>query len=291
MCRRRKLPRGKRDPLDPKVSLRTSSLIAACLLLAGCGGEPPEVASPQPVALTVYVPCVLSGPVHKVAAAYEETTPGLEVLIMVDKPMAMLDDMPGAEGDAAVALTMGPIEMQSLIAAGAVDPAKVQTFAVNTYPIVAIAAADGAQDVEGLVDVGASDVERVYVEDPARSSLGDRTERALKRLGLWESIAPKVVRPEPDEMLLAGLIEGRADLAFVFKDCLFEGTGDPAAVPKTIRLIGQLPQGTDPPIEYKAAPLSGAAKVGSAREFVDFLLSPEGREALSKAGLRPPPGQ
>lgn len=257
----------------------------------GCGGPPRQGGSPRPVALTVHIPCVLSGPAHKVAAAYQEAAPAVEVLIMVDKPMAMLDDMPGTGGGAAVALTMGAVEMQSLVDAGAVDPMEVRTFAINTYPIVAIAAADGAPDVRELEDLPASSVERIYIEDPSRSSLGDRTERALERLGLWDSIAPKVVRPEPDQMLLAGLVEGKADVAFVFRDCLFEGTGESVAVPKTIRLIGQLPQGADQPIEYKAAPLTGTAEVGPAREFVGFLLSPRGREALSKAGLMPPPGQ
>ncbi len=237
----------------------------------------------------MHVPCVLSGPVNRVVAAYQQATPGVEVMIMVDKPMAMLDGVASAEGPAAVALTTGLIEMQSLIAAGAIDPAEVRTFAINTYPIVAIAAAEGAPDVQRLADLGASSVERIYVEDPARSSLGERTERALKRLGLWDSVAPKVVRPEPDKMLLAGLVEGKADLAFVFRDCLFEGTGDPAAVPKTIRLIGELPQEAGPPIEYKAAPVSGLPDIAVARAFVEFLISPKGREALANAGLKPPP--
>lgn len=234
---------------------------------------------------------MLSGPINKVVAAYQQATPGVEVVIMVDKPMAMLDGAAAAEGPAAVALTTGLIEMQSLVAAGAVDPAEVHTFAINTYPIVAIAAAQGAPDVQALTDLRTSAVERIYVEDAARSSLGERTERALKRLGLWESIEPKVVRPEPDKMLLAGLVEGKADLAFVFRDCLFEGTGDPAAVPKTIRLIGQLPEGADPPIEYKAAPVSGLPDVDVARAFVEFLTSPQGRRALAEAGLKPPPSR
>ena len=239
----------------------------------------------------MYLPCVLSGPLHRVVAAYQEAAPGVEVLIVVDKPMAMLDEVAGAEGPAAVALTTGLIEMQSLIAAGAVDPAEVHTFAINTYPIVVIAPADGAPDVRALTDLRTSTVERIYVEDPARSSLGERTERALKRLGLWESMAPKVVRPKPDQMLLAGLLEGEADLAFVFRDCLFEGAGDPAAVPKTIRLICELPQEAGPPIEYKAAPVSGLPDLDVARAFVEFLTSPEGRRALSEAGLRPTPSR
>jgi molybdate transport system substrate-binding protein len=267
----------------------TASIIAVIgMLAAGCSVPSVETAAPEPATLNVYVPCVLSGPVQKVVAAYQDATPDIEILVVVEKPMAMLDGISGAEGAAGVALTTGPIEMQSLIDGGAVDPAEVRTFAVNTYPIVAIAAADGARGVQELSDISASEVERVYIDDPARSSLGEQTERVLKGLGLWEGIAPKVVRPKPDQMLLAGLLAGDADVAFVFRDCLFEGTGDPTAVPKTIRLIGQLPPDSDPPIAYKAAPLCDPPGGDLARGFVEFLVSAEGREALSSAGLRPP---
>jgi ABC-type molybdate transport system substrate-binding protein len=67
--------------------------------------------------------------------------------------------------------------------------------------------------------------------------------------------------------------------------------GGDSTVPKTLRAIGELPPDTYEPIEYKAAPLSGAAEAGPAREFVDFLLSREGREALSEAGLKPSPSR
>jgi molybdate transport system substrate-binding protein len=288
---RRKLPRRERRLLNRTLGLRVSGLIAACLLLAGCGGEPPEVASPQPVALTVYVPCVLSGPVLQIVSAYQSTHPGVEVQALVEKPMAMLSKVPGAQGGAAVAITTGELEMQSLIADGVVAPSDVETIALNTYGIVLLAAADGVPGVEGLEDVAAPDVARIYVEDPSKSSLGDRTEQSLRQLGLWEIAAPKVVHPQADAMLLGGLVAGEADLAFVFQGCWSDESGGESTVPKTLRLIGELPPDTYRPIEYKAAPLSGAVEAGPAREFVDFLLSPEGREALSEAGLKPTQSQ
>ncbi len=237
----------------------------------------------------MYVPCVLSGPVLQIVAAYHTTHPGVEVLTLVEKPMAMLSKVPGEQGGAAVAITTGELEMQSLIADGVVAASDVETIALNTYGIALVAAAEGAPSVEQLEDVGAPDVERIYIEDPAKSSLGDRTAQSLRQLGLWEAVAPKVVHPQADAMLLTGLVAGEADLAFVFQGCWSDEVGGDSTAPKTLRVIGELPLDTYQPIEYKAAPLSGAAEAGPAQEFVDFLLSSEGREALSEAGLKPPP--
>lgn len=237
------------------------------------------------------MPCVLSGPVLQVVADYQITHPGVEVQTLVEKPMAMLDKAPGAQGGAAVVITTGELEMQSLIADGVVAAFDVETIALNTYGIALVAAAEGVPSVERLEDVAEPDVERVYVEDPAKSSLGDRTEQSLRQLGLWETAAPKVVHPQADAMLLTGLVAGEADLAFVFQGCWSDESGGDSTVPKTLRVIGQLPADTYRPIEYKAAPLMGAAEAGPAREFVDFLLSPEGREALSEAGLKPSPSR
>jgi len=80
-------------------------------------------------------------------------------------------------------------------------------------------------------------------------------------------------------------MDGRADAAVIFRDCLFgESGGNP---PKTIRIVGEIPQGDLPPILYRAAPLAQAPNPEVARRFVDFLVSKGGRKALEGAGLSP----
>ncbi|HUU54566.1 MAG TPA: substrate-binding domain-containing protein [Armatimonadota bacterium] len=271
--------------LRRRLLRRISAFLGAGILLAGCGGGPSGVAPSEPVELNVYVPCVLSGPMQKIIGAYEETEPGAAISTRVDKPMAMLEAVPEARDVAGVVVTLGDREMEALVAAGAVSAADVKAFAVNTYPIVVVAAADAIPGVTDLSGLASPEVKAVAIEDPERSTLGDRAQRALEGIGLWAAVEPKVVRLEPDAMVLGELMDGRADAAVIFRDCLFgESGGNP---PKTIRIVGEIPQDDLPPILYQAAPLAQAPNPEVGRRFVDFLVSEGGRKALEGAGLSP----
>ncbi len=261
------------------------------VMLAGCGRPSrtaPE-ASRKPASLAIYVPCMLSSPLQRVAARFQQSRPGVELSVLVDKPLAQIAKVGSAGNAAGVAMTLGEIEMNSLIAAGAVRREDAKPFALNTYQIVAVApAASKGQPASSLQELASPRVKRIFIEDPAKSSLGDRATRGLQRAGLWSAISSKVVRPEPNAMILAELLAGKADAAMVFKGCLFAEKGVGGAIPKTIRLVGELPPDSYPPVTYQAAPLANTPSPELAREFVGFLTSAEGRRALAEVGLTPP---
>jgi len=263
--------------------IRTLAALVA-LSLVGCG-----VTAEQNVSLTVYAPCVVSGPVQKLTAAYQAAYPDVKVLTQVEKPLAMLSHMAeGAEGPAVV-FTMGEVEMQRLVQAGAVEAADVRSIAVNTFPLVIVAPVQGSQSLHELSDL--TKVERVYLEDPSESTLGARAKEAFENLGLWEEIAAHVVRPDPKAMVLGELVAGGAEAAVVFKDCLFAEAGTGGAPPRTVRIIAELPQDVHAPIHYQAAPLKSAAQPQVAEQFVEFLTSAQGEQALREAGLLPVGGR
>jgi molybdenum ABC transporter molybdate-binding protein len=234
----------------------------------------------------VHVPCVLSGPVQKVISAYEATGPNVEVSVAVDKPMAMLAAAQEPQDTPGVVITTGLKEMETLVAAGAVLSKDVRAIAVNTYPIVVVAAADAVPELKTVRDLANPAVKTIYLEDPAKSSMGARAVEGLQQLGLWDAISAKVVQPHPNAMVLGDLIDRKADAAIVFRDCLFgESGGNP---PKTVRIVGEIPQGDLPPIGYQAGVLAHAPDRELGQAFVDFLVSAQGKEALREAGLTPP---
>lgn len=271
--------------------LRGSSWLAVLtIVLTGCG-RPSQIrpkASPKLAALEVYAPCLLSIPIQKAVARFQQLHPGPEISVLVDKPLAQLAEVESAAHSAGVAITLGEIEMNSLVAAGAVRREDIRAFGINTYPIVAVAPA-AVRQASSLKELASPTIKRIFIEDPARSSLGDRATRGLKDVGLWPAVSAKVVRPEPNAMILAEMLSGKADAALVFKGCLFAEKGPQGAMPKTIRVIGELPAGSGAPISYLAAPLAKTPRPELARDFAGFLLSPEGRQALREAGVTPVP--
>ncbi len=254
------------------------------LALAGCGGVREEK---WPASLTLYLPCVLSGPLQKVAGAYQDSHSQVRVTTQIEKPLPLLSRALASRQETAVVITAGEVEMNYLAQAGAVDQAQVRAFAVNTFPLTVIAPAQAKQPLVTLGDLARA--QRIYLEDPSRSTLGARAEQAFRRLGLWEEIASHIVAPEPDAMVLGELAAGKADAAVVFKDCLFAEGSTGGSPPPTIRIIADLPQDSYPPIHYQAAPLKSAPQPEVAEGFIDFLTSPQGAEALGNAGLAAAP--
>lgn len=258
--------------------------LAVSLLVGGCG-RPARKAPAERVALSIYLPCVISGPLRKVVSGYETAHPEVEVWAETEKPLALVSQASAKQRRPAVAITMGEKEMGALVHAGAVAPSSVRDIAVNTYPLAVIVPAKGATHLQKLGDLATPAVKRIYLEDPAESTLGDRAKRAFEQLGLWKAIAPKLVSFDPEENVLDQLLEGKAEAAVVFKDCLYAEGGAP---PKTVRSLGELPSVAYAPIVYQAAAISTAPKPEVAQEFVEYLTSPGGREALQRAGLAPP---
>lgn len=256
------------------------ALIAGTFLV-GC--ERPRTAppSPPPASFTVHIPCVISAPIQKVVAAYEESRAGVRVDTSTDKPLAMLAAVQGEEIGPGVVFTLGEVEMDSLVTAGVVDREQVIAVARNAYELAVIVSSEN-EKLHQLSDLAGPNATRVAIEDPKVSTLGHRAEQAFRKLGLWEQIAPKAVRFDPTQNVLSQLLDGAADAAVVFQDCLFESGGSP---PHTIRLIGTLRPDSYTPITYQAAPLEQAARSEQAADFVTWLTSAEGRKALEEAGL------
>ena len=261
----------------------SATLVAAALMLTGCG-RAKEQARRQPVRLTIYLPCVIGGPLQKVAAAYEAGHPGVELAPQTYKPFETLS--PPKEGSA-VAITVGELEMKSLVRAGLADEGGVRTFATNTSPLAVVAAAEGAPGVKQVSDLARPSVKRIFLEDPEKSSLGARAVEGFQKLGLWEKLKPKAVSPPAGVMVLGELLAGKADAAVVFKGCLFGEGGEGGQPPKTIRVVGELPPGLYRPIPYQVAAIKAGTRPEVAQGFADFLVSEKGSEALRGAGLTP----
>jgi molybdate transport system substrate-binding protein len=230
----------------------------------------------------------LSIPLQKAAAAFQEAQPGVAISVLVDKPLAQLAKLESGQDSAAVAVTFGEVEMKSLVAAGVVRQDSALPFATNRYPLAVVVPATAAVKSQNLSALTSDEVNRIFIEDSARSTLGARAEGALKQLGLWDKVSGKVVRPKPETNLLAALLAGEADAAIIIKGCLFTEKGPGGTIPKTVRILAEFPAEVVSPIHNQAAPLASTKHSKLATDFVQFLVSERGREVLEGAGLTPP---
>jgi molybdate transport system substrate-binding protein len=129
--------------------------------------------------------------------------------------------------------------------------------------------------VEDLKD---DDVKIVAIANPKLAPYGAAAVESLHRLGLWSAVEPKVVYAETISAAKQFAATGNADAAFTAYSLVFRSGGN------TIEIPGNL----HAPIDQAVAILRSSSQQDQARQFVQFLLGPPGREILARYGYELP---
>ncbi|HEU4537058.1 MAG TPA: molybdate ABC transporter substrate-binding protein [Polyangiaceae bacterium] len=126
-----------------------------------------------------------------------------------------------------------------------------------------------------------SSVGRVAIGLAASVPAGAYAEEALRRLGLLEVLAPKLVRGATVRHVLDLVARGEAVAGFVYAT---DARGRPDVV-----VVGEAPEGARPAITFPLALVGpGRAQSAAARELAAFLCGPEGRAVFAELGFDAP---
>ncbi|WP_296385727.1 molybdate ABC transporter substrate-binding protein [Reyranella sp.] len=99
---------------------------------------------------------------------------------------------------------------------------------------------------------------------------------ALEKLGAWDGVKGSVAQAENVRAALLLVARGEAPLGIVYAT-------DAAAEPN-VKIVGEFPGDSHPPIIYPAA-LTKAPKSPDAKAFLDYLKSSKARPAFEKQGF------
>jgi molybdate transport system substrate-binding protein len=151
------------------------------------------------------------------------------------------------------------------------------TFASNE--LVLIVPADDPAGIETVEDVTKPGTRLVVAAEGV--PVGDYTREVLQDLELSAAL-DNVVSNEPDVKAVVSKVSlGEADAGFVY-------ASDAAAAGDDVTVI-ELPEGSQPPIEYQIAVVEDSENQDAAQTFVDDMMSSEGQRQLAAAGFLPPP--
>lgn len=219
--------------------------------------------------ITVLAAASLTDVMSEIAAEFEDDA-DVEVDLSFGASSGLREQvLAGAPVD--VFASADPENMDALIAAGEMeDPV---TFTRNRLQIAVPPGNPG--DVEGLADLGRDEL-LIGLCDPA-VPCGALAQKVLATAG---------VDPAPDtraadaRSLLTQIASGDLDAGLVYETDVL-AAGD--------RVSGiSLSRTVDVSSDYVIATATRADDPGAARDFVDFVISPEGRRILDAAGFPPP---
>jgi molybdate transport system substrate-binding protein len=118
---------------------------------------------------------------------------------------------------------------------------------------------------------------RLATGDPAHVPVGIYAEQALKKLGLWNAVAPRIARTDDVRSALLLVERGEVPAAIVY--------ATDAAVSKAVMIAGTFPSDSHDPVTYPFA-VTKAGDTPAARALMAFLEGPQARTIFARLGFK-----
>lgn len=231
----------------------------------GTGGGGPQT-------ITVSAAASLTDAFRELAAAFQAQHPEVEVTMNFAGSATLATQIrEGAPVD-----LFAPADPRHLDAVADELSGPGRAFATNRLRIAVPTGNPGG--VVGLADL--SREELVVGLCTPGVPCGDLAREALARAG----VIPRPDTEEPNaRSLLTKVRLGEVDVAMVYGTDVVAGGAEVEGI--------DIPEEWNPTARYAIAALGSAASAAGVAEFVDFLLSDEGRAILARNGFSPAPGR
>ena len=171
-------------------------------------------------------------------------------------------------------------QMDELEAKGLIEANTRRVFARNV--IVVVTPADGAVALTQAADLVHPRVRRIVMGNPKTVPVGQYSEKALRALGLWERLQPKLVLADNVRQALDYVARGEVDAGFVYATDVQLRRGQ-------VREAFRPAEDTYGPVAYPAAVVRDSRQRALARAFVEQLGGGDAQRLLRRLGFGPPP--
>ena len=121
---------------------------------------------------------------------------------------------------------------------------------------------------------------RLAVGDPAHVPAGRYAAAALRWMGQWEALVPRLARADNVRAALLLVERGEAPFGIVY--------ATDAAASREVRVAGTFPPGSHPPISYPFALTRRSEGRAEARALLDFLTGADGAGTWRRYGFTLP---
>jgi len=132
--------------------------------------------------------------------------------------------------------------------------------------------------MERIEDITEKQFDRIAIAKPDVAPYGKAAVESLKQLGIWTQIEPRVIFAQNVSQARQYAATGNAEVAFIPLALVKTGDGTYIEVKETLR----------EPIDQALAVIESSAKQDAARQFVSFVLGPEGQQLLKAKGYSIP---
>ena len=249
--------------------IETVLCVFAVMTLAACSQD-----SRTDDELLVFAATSLTDAMTEASAEFEATS-GVKVEVSFGPSRALAQQIAsGAPADLYFAAGQPPMDF--LAENGHVSEDGIVRLLSNKIVLITGQDAPSVDSVDELSDAG---FERIAMPDPEIAPAGNYTRAALRNLGLWERMQPRIVFANDVRATLSYVQTGNADAGFLYQT--------DAATADDVVVLDIVPTDSYPDVVYPAAVVQGAENEEGAAAMLEFLASDAAREIFRKHGFTP----
>ena len=261
----------KRGPGVVRLLWPPLCALAAAAAIVGCspGSEPER--------LLVFAATSLINAIEEIRPAFQEKE-GIELAVSYGGSQMLAQQIvQGAPADLFISAGEGPV---GLLAGRDLTDGGARSLLSNDLVVVSRMAGTPLESIE---DLASGLVGRIAIADPDLAPAGAYARESLVNLGLWESLADKLVLSPNVRVALAYVEAGNADAALVYRTDAMASNG--------LRVLDIVPADTYSTVVYPAVLIRGSGGRERAELFLDHLQTPSVREVFARYGFLPPPSE
>ncbi|UGV41297.1 molybdate ABC transporter substrate-binding protein [Methanococcoides orientis] len=168
--------------------------------------------------------------------------------------------------------------MNILEEAQLIDTSTRHDFAENSLVMISPATGEDKENrimyLENLTD---DSVTKIAIGDPEVAPVGRYAKGSLEEASLWDDVSEKLIYAETVKQVLVYVENGEVDAGFVYMtDAMTSNMNE-------IEIVAQIPVTTN--ISYPIAIVSSSTEKEVSQEFIDFVISDEGKAIFEKYGF------
>ena len=247
-------------------------LLWALAATLGCGAPSSQSTASQRE-VVVAAAANLAAVIEELTERFEART-GIRALVSMGSTASLAHQIEnGAPFD--VFLAADTEHVDRLVEQGLVSAESRRVYARGVLVVWSL-----THDITSPADLASSRFKLIAVPKPEVAPYGRAAVDALKALGLWPSLEPKIVYAQNVAMAKQFAQSGNADAALMASSLV--GSGDASETPEALVISGDL----HAPLDQALGIVTASSSLEAARAFAAFVLSDEMQTWLAGKGYR-----
>ena len=221
----------------------------------------------------VFAAASLTDALKEIAATYEKVGGDHIVFNFAASNTLAMQIKAGAPSDiffSADEAKMDDLEKQGLVAKGTRKD-------LLSNSLVIVVPGDSSVTMTSAKQLAAPKIQKIALGQPQSVPAGIYAEAYLKKIGIWDQIAARVIPTESVRAALAAVETGNVDAGIVYKT--------DALISNKVKVAYEVPVADGPAIAYPAALIQGSKHAAAAKKFLDYLSEPSSLKTFEKYGF------